>query len=631
MLRPNLLFPLIITFIFCSCWILDGVVSDPQANLLTRGCNPYYEFLVPNVTVFGENINATLRDIREQISDQNKHFVTAQQAANGGNTVSTLFQCRSYLSTADCVACFDMAATDILSCAAGDPGGRVVYDGCFLRYDISSAFFGDTTQSINSASCGNQTTTDEPASAFSSAVQQILMNLQTATPTTTGFSAATKTQLPNNGSIIYAFAQCIETITQSTCEDCLNAQYNNMQTCLPSSDGRAYANGCFLRYSTTSFFPNNQTIDIAPSSKQQGSSNYKGAIIGGIVGSVVALALIFLALYVWIRRLNRPKRVPRGEIIGGSKLKGPTIYTYTVLKTATKNFSEENKLGEGGFGVVYKGTLKNGKGIAVKKLTFRQFNKMEEDFENEVKLISNVHHRNLVRLIGYCIHGKNRILVYEYMKNSSLDIFLFGKMKGCLNWKQRYDIILGIARGLVYLHEEFHICIIHRDIKPNNVLLDDDLQPKIADFGLARLLPEDKSHLSTKFAGTLGYTAPEYIIHGQLSEKADVYSYGVVILEIISGQKSKELAVYGDIEGEFLLQKAWKLYGKGMHGELIDKTLDPIDYDVEEVKKVIEVSLLCTQASAEIRPTMSEVVVLLQNKDLLENMKPTMPVLIETN
>ncbi|WRX09608.1 Protein kinase domain - like 10 [Theobroma cacao] len=204
-----------------------------------------------------------------------------------------------------------------------------------------------------------------------------------------------------------------------------------------------------------------------------------------------------------------------------------------------------------------------------------------------------------------------------------------GERRGSLNWKQRYGIILGTARGLAYLHEEFHVCIIHRDIKSSNILLDDDLQPKIADFGLARLLPEDKSHLSTKFAGTLGYTSPEYAIHGQLSEKADIYSYGIVVLEIISGQRSHE--TNADPDAEFLLKKAWRLYENNMHLELADESLDPNENEAEDVKRVIEVALMCTQATAAMRPTMSEVVVLLKSKGSVERRPLTKPTFIESD
>ncbi|KAI9100081.1 hypothetical protein K1719_024299 [Acacia pycnantha] len=586
-----------------------------------------------NISVFNQNLNATLRDIKEQISTvQNKHFTTAHEE-NRGNPVSTLFQCRSYLSVSDCVACFDAATEQIQLCAIGTSVAYVVYDGCFLRFDVSSSFFLDeeVTEIFNATSCGNQTTERE-AITFISAAQKLLMNLQRAAPTISGFSLATKTQLHNNGPTIYAFAQCIETITQSKCEDCLNSQYNNMQICLSSPDGRAFTNACFLRYSTTSFFSDSQAIDIITPLKKQGSGN-KGIVIGGVVAGV-SLALIFIALFAFIiiRRRKNPKiiRASRGDIPGASQLKGPFTFSYNALKSATKNFSEENKIGEGGFGAVYKGTLWNGKVVAIKRLTLRPSNKIDEEFESEVKLISNVHHRNLVRLLGYCSNGDDRILVYEYMKNKSLDIYLYGEKKGYLNWEQRYEVIIGIARGLTYLHEEFHVRIIHRDIKTQNILLDDDLQPRIADFGLARLIPDDKTHLSTKFAGTLGYTPPEYAIHGILSEKVDIYSYGVVVLEIISGQRCNKLLVDADHEGDYLLKEAWKLYERGMHLELVDNALDPNDYDADEVKKVIEIALLCTQPSAETRPTMSEIMVLLQKKGLLENLRPTMPMFIET-
>ncbi|KAK7301964.1 hypothetical protein RJT34_12841 [Clitoria ternatea] len=605
-------------FMLWAWWRLEGVVGDPQTLLINKGCSQYNATSLSN---FYQNLNSTLLDLRTQVSNQSKHFATAQEA-RGADPVYAMFQCRNYLSNADCATCFTVAAAQIRNCSAGANGARVIYDGCFLRYE-SNGFFDQTTMPGNSMICGNQSAVGP--TAFKGTAEQFLKDLQIATPKIPGFFAATKTQVA--GAAIYAIAQCAETVTESGCLDCLTVGYTNIQSCLPNTDGTAFDAGCFMRYSETAFFAENQTIDITPFLKQGGSSK-KGAIIGGGVGGV-GLLVVLLALFAWFRWYKKPKRVSRGDILGATELKGPVTYRYKDLKSATNNFSDDNKLGEGGFGDVYKGTLKNGKVVAVKKLLLGQSGKMDESFESEVKLISNVHHRNLVRLLGCCSKDRERILVYEYMANSSLDRFLFGEKKASLNWKQRYDIILGTARGLAYLHEDFHVCIIHRDIKTSNILLDDDLQPKIADFGLARLLPEDQSHLSTRFAGTLGYTAPEYAIHGQLSAKADTYSFGVVVLEIISGQKSSELRADGD--AEFLLQRAWKLYESDIHFDLVDKTLDTEDYEAEEVKKVVEIALLCTQASAAARPTMSEVVIFLKSKNLMGHMRPTMPVFVESN
>ncbi|KAK4278106.1 hypothetical protein QN277_015998 [Acacia crassicarpa] len=630
MLRRTTLLPLFTTFIFWSCSSLDGVVSDPQTNHLCHACLKSNGDEIDTKS-FNDSLSATFRDLTYQVVNQSKFFATAQQT-DGSLPVYAIFQCRSYLSAPDCAACFTHAASQIRNCSAGTNLARVIYDGCFLRYE-STNILEQTAGIYNGAPCGNHSA--EAATAFSSAAQKLLTNLQTTTPRINGFSAATEIQVPNNnsnnGETIYGYAQCTETISQSGCEDCLKQGVNSLQPCLPNTEGRVFDAGCFMRYSTTSFFPDNQIINITSPSVKQGASSKKGLIIGVIVGGVV-FVLILLTLLAYIKRPKRHKRVAAGDITGASNLKGPVTFNYGHLKYATKNFSVENKIGEGGFGIVFKGTLKNGKVVAVKKLALQRHSKrVEEEFESEVKLLNNVHHRNLVRLLGCCSKGDERILIYEYMENTSLDRFLFGKKKGSLNWKHRYDIIVGTARGLAYLHEEFYVRIIHRDIKTNNILLDDDLQPRISDFGLARLLPEEQSHLSTKVAGTLGYTAPEYAIHGQLSEKADIYSFGVVLLEIISGQRSNELKIDGDLEGEFLLRKAWKLYERGIHDELVDETLNPNDYDAEEVKKIIEVGFLCTQAPAELRPPMSEVVVLLQNKGLSKNTKPTMPILIEVN
>ncbi|KAG4975035.1 hypothetical protein JHK82_031920 [Glycine max] len=553
-----------------------AVAATRDTRVINSGCSPIN---ATNTGSFFANVNETFSELRGEIRNQSRHFGTSLKSKGDVNTY-TMFQCRNYLSRNDCLACINTASTQIRDICKIANGARVIYNDCFLRYE-SERFYQQTNEIGGGVTCGNKSTN---ATGFRAVGQQALLDLQKATPKIKGFYAATKTQVAGGSANIYAIAQCVETASQQKCLDCMQVGYNNLQSCLPSTDGSAYDAGCFMRFSTTPFFADNQTINIRPYLKEGGSSK-KWAIIGGVVGGVVLLLVLFAC-----RLFTKQKRVPKADILGATELRGPVNYKYTDLKAATKNFSVENKLGEGGFGAVYKGTLKNGKVVAVKKLVLGKSSKMEDDFEGEVKLISD--------------------------------------KKGSLNWKQRYDIILGTARGLAYLHEEFHVSIIHRDIKTGNILLDDDLQPKIADFGLARLLPRDRSHLSTKFAGTLGYTAPEYAMQGQLSEKADTYSYGIVVLEIISGQKSTNVKI--DDEGrEYLLQRAWKLYERGMQLELVDKDIDPNEYDAEEVKKIIEIALLCTQASAATRPTMSELVVLLKSKSLVEQLRPTMPVFVE--
>ncbi|KAI7741648.1 hypothetical protein M8C21_003656, partial [Ambrosia artemisiifolia] len=311
------------------------------------------------------------------------------------------------------------------------------------------------------------------------------------------------------------------------------------------------------------------------------------------------------------------------HVLYAEDLKGTLNYNYKDLLLATNNFSEENILGKGGFGEVFKAIIDDKNVVAVKKLQVKDV-RTKEEFENEVKLISNIHHRNLLRLLGWSSEGSDLFLVLEYMANGSLDRFLWGAKKGTLDWNQRYEIILGIAKGLAHLHSECHVKIIHRDIKSSNILLSDDFKAKIADFGLARFQPEDETHVNTKFAGTLGYAAPEYVLHGALSDKVDTYSFGIVILEIISGQRSTD--VNSDRPSmEYLLEHAWKLYEKKIHKTLIDETLDLNQYQQEHAMKITEIALLCTQSPASNRPTMSEVVLMLQENQSLGKTQLTRP------
>ncbi|XWS11623.1 hypothetical protein CRYUN_Cryun37aG0014500 [Craigia yunnanensis] len=612
----QLLICISLTVIWC---LLAVVSSNPQTFLLNQGCSQY------NVTSFSDfrrNLNATLTELRGQL-ENNMYFAVAQEAT-GSDPVYAMVQCRNYMSKKDCISCFTAASSQIRNCSAAN-GARVIYDGCFLRYE-SNMFYQQSTQVGNVGICGNRTASQQ--SVFETTVERLLGDLIKATPRISSlFAASNKEVVGVNGNVtVYGVAQCVETIDERGCKQCLQVAYANIQRCPPDSDGRAVDTGCFLRYSDIPFFGANHTIDIRPFLKTRNTTKKK-ALIGGLVGGGGLLLLLSLLIF-WVKASRKNKPVLLGDMEGAPELQGPLTYTYKELNFATTNFSEQNKLGEGGFGEVYKGILKNGRVVAVKKLAISKSERVKAEFDTEVKLISNVQHRNLVRLVGCCSKGPELLLVYEFMPNGSLDRHLFGEGHGSLNWKQRFDIILGTAKGLAYLHEEFHACIIHRDIKPGNILLDTDFQPKIADFGLVRLLPEDQTHLSTKFAGTYGYTAPEYAIHGQLSVKVDTYSFGVVVLEIISGQKNTETSL--DPTAEYLLKRAWGLYQDNMAMEIVDRGINPDEYNVEYMKRIIEIAFLCTQSSAALRPTMSEVVALLKTVSSLEPRQPTRPAFIES-
>ncbi|KAG8493113.1 hypothetical protein CXB51_010423 [Gossypium anomalum] len=322
-------------------------------------------------------------------------------------------------------------------------------------------------------------------------------------------------------------------------------------------------------------------------------------------------------------------------------------FLFETLVAATKDFHPHHKLGEGGFGPVYRGKLDDGREIAVKKLS-QYSNQGKKEFENEAKLLARVQHRNVVNLLGYCIHGDEKLLVYEYVANQSLDKFLFKSNRNVeLDWKRRYEIITGIARGLLYLHEDSHNRIIHRDIKASNILLDDKWVPKIADFGMARLFPEGESNVNTRVAGTNGYMAPEYVMHGQLSVKADVFSFGVLVLELISGQKNSSFNLNVDaqnlldwdhttcmrwtrskapsqyIMGPGMHGKAYKLYKKGKGLEIMDAAIVP-SAPPEQVSFCIRIGLLCVQSDPKSRPDMHRVVIMLSKKPghLDEPMRP---------
>nr|XP_017230526.1 PREDICTED: proline-rich receptor-like protein kinase PERK4 [Daucus carota subsp. sativus] len=282
-------------------------------------------------------------------------------------------------------------------------------------------------------------------------------------------------------------------------------------------------------------------------------------------------------------------------------------FQYDELAAATGGFGKDNLLGEGGFGYVYKGVLSNGKEIAVKSLKSGSC-QGEREFQAEVEIISRVHHRHLVSLVGYCMADDKRMLVYEFVPNGTLEHHLHGKSGGVMDWPFRIQTAVGSAKGFAYLHEDCHPRIIHRDIKTSNILLDDQYVAKVADFGLAKLSSDNYTHVSTRIMGTFGYLAPEYASSGKLTEKSDVYSFGVMLLELISGKRPVDV----NSEGDTLVDWARPILMDAVEGGSFDELVDPRlenNYNPDEMLRMIACSAACIRQSARRRPKMSQVCV----------------------
>ncbi|CAL9218815.1 unnamed protein product [Arabidopsis halleri] len=352
-------------------------------------------------------------------------------------------------------------------------------------------------------------------------------------------------------------------------------------------------------------------ITITPNFKVDTGKPLSNKAVAGIVIAACAAFGLLVLVILWLTGYLGGKEVDENEELRGLDLQTGS-FTLKQIKRATNNFDPENKIGEGGFGPVYKGVLADGMTIAVKQLSSKS-KQGNREFVTEIGMISALQHPNLVKLYGCCIEGKELLLVYEYLENNSLARALFGteKQRLHLDWSTRNKICLGIAKGLAYLHEESRLKIVHRDIKATNVLLDQSLNAKISDFGLAKLDEEENTHISTRIAGTIGYMAPEYAMRGYLTDKADVYSFGVVCLEIVSGKSNtnyrpKEEFIY-------LLDWAYVLQEQGSLLELVDPDLGT-SFSKKEAMRMLNIALLCTNPSPTLRPPMSSVVRMLEGK-----------------
>ncbi|KAL9452651.1 hypothetical protein AB3S75_008441 [Citrus x aurantiifolia] len=450
-----------------------------------------------------------------------------------------------------------------------------------------------------------------------------------------GFKVFKNVKLPDFADVV--------SVGQETCKD----------RCLQNCSCNAYADipgiGCMLwrgeLIDVKSFEKGGNLLHVRlPDSELGGRSKISNAVIA----IIVVIGALLLGASVWLlwrfRALCKDSTIsccknndtqlidigtsqeistdfsgPSDMVVDGSQVNGTDLpmFNFNTIAVATNYFSEGNKLGRGGFGPVHKGKLPEGQDIAVKRLSRKSGQGLEE-FKNEIILIAKLQHRNLVRLLGCCIQGEEKMLIYEYMPNKSLDLFIFDPAKqALLDWTKRFAIIEGIARGLLYLHRDSRLRIIHRDLKASNILLDEDMNPKISDFGMARIFGFNQNEANTnRVVGTYGYMAPEYAMEGLFSVKSDVYSFGVLLLEIVSGRRNTSFRLE---ENSSLIERAWNLWNEGKAMDLVDPNIRDSSSQ-NQVLRCMHVGMLCVQDSAMYRPTMASVVL------MLESETPTLPV-----
>ncbi|XP_026385289.1 cysteine-rich receptor-like protein kinase 10 isoform X2 [Papaver somniferum] len=566
-------------------------------------------------------------------------FFNTSVGTNPNNTVYGLVQCRGDISMDDCRTCLNSSTVVVIRKCSNRIDVDVRLDTCLLRYS-NTRFFGQVDQSMlvwfpNEEKVNN-------LDVFNSQLGKLMTDLMfNASSDSSRFEVGSFNY--NDFSKIYGMVQCTRDLSRYSCTSCLQDMISRISSLYNGSrSGYIMTQSCFIRYDDNMFYelqppppPALDTVSGSISPPPSDSEPPPGPepsvnIVAVAVPVVVGVSLMLLAVCFYC--LRKKKSVTSKSYVQGAS-RDPMAnqdslqFDLVTIRDATNEFSDANKLGEGGFGAVYKGKLQDGQEIAVKRLSVNSGQGLQE-FKNEVVLLNKLQHRNLVRLLGFCFEGHEQILIYEHVANRSLDKYIFDtRRKVLLDWEKRYKIIGGIARGLLYLHEDSRLRIIHRDLKAGNILLTEEMEAKVADFGLAKLFEIDQTHGNTsRVAGTLGYMAPEYALHGLFSVKSDVYSFGVLLLEIVSGRKITNF--HQSSSTPDLLSYAWKNWRKGTPLEVLDPTLFQSSSG-NEVIRVIHIGLLCVQDNIEDRPTMSSVVLMLSSYSITLT-SPSQPEFLQT-
>ncbi|KAF8029828.1 hypothetical protein BT93_E2298 [Corymbia citriodora subsp. variegata] len=600
--------------------------TGSASSYLGHHCN---STLYSTNSTYQSNLNTLFSSLSSAAAATNNTdgFANATAGQNPPDRVYGLFLCRGDVSASTCSDCVATAVKGILQNCPNQRVSVIWYDDCTLRYSNRSIYgVMDQVPAYLLYNTGNIT---DPTRFMQVLVQTMLDVAKAASADESGKKVAVNMTNFTSLQKLYTLAQCTPDLTDSDCYTCLRGAIGGLTEA--KQGGRWITPSCGVRFELYPFYNASAVAAPAPPPSQipspppapvttpKGKSSKTTVIIVAIavpVGVGVGVVLLFLACCFRQRKVTKTYEVvqeDQSSLIDITDVES-LQYDLATIQAATDNFSHQNKLGEGGFGEVFQGRLPNGKQIAVKRLS-QSSGQGAEEFKNEVLLVVKLQHRNLVQLLGFCLEGEEKLLVYEFVQHKSLDHFLFDAEKSRqLDWSTRYKLVCGIARGMLYLHEESRLRIIHRDLKASNILLDSELNPKISDFGLARIFGIDQTQANTsKVVGTFGYMSPEYVMHGQFSVKSDVYSFGVLLLELISGKK---ISFFNQANGgEDLVSYVWKNWRDDTPLEVLDPAIGD-SYSRDEVLRCLHIGLLCVQEDPMDRPTMANIVLMLNSNSV---------------
>uniref|UniRef100_A0A0D3GS03 Uncharacterized protein n=1 Tax=Oryza barthii TaxID=65489 RepID=A0A0D3GS03_9ORYZ len=571
-------------------------------------------------------------------------FATAEGVGAPPDQVSALTLCRGDANASTCLACLTQAFLDLPNACAYHKVAAIFYDSCQLSYSNATIAAGDfSTEKIpiyGFRSYANVTMEQARYNRLVAALVNATADYAARNSTRRRYASGEadfNAEFPK----VYSWAQCTPDLTPASCRSCLAQIIGRGIGFFENRvGGFVRAVWCSFQYSTTPFLDGPMLVRIqgtsgaspAPAPAPSPAAVVPAYSVPGLVLIILlpTIAAINVVVGLCFLRRRRPvteaKRTYANYSTEAEDIENldSMLIDISILRSATGDFAESNKLGEGGFGAVYKGVLPDGYEIAVKRLSKSSTQGVEE-LKNELTLVAKLKHKNLVSLVGVCLEQQERLLVYEFVPNRSLDLILFDTEKSeQLDWEKRYKIINGIARGLQYLHEDSQLKVVHRDLKASNILLDANMNPKISDFGLARIFGRDQTQAVTKnVIGTYGYMAPEYQTRGNYSIKSDVFSFGVMVLEIVTGRKNNHS--YNSQQSEDLLTMIWEQWVAGTVLEMVDPSMNSF-FSESDVMRCIYIGLLCVQGDPGERPVMSSVVLML-GTDTVELHAPAKPTL----